>query len=250
MNLDSCLEAIRDDSSRLAVCAERGNLAAPVAACPGWDLRELVVHTGGVQRWATHALQAGGDPAAVDIPRPAGNASGEELGAWMRLGAGILVDVLATTPPDAATWHPFPAEQEAWVWSRRQAMEAMVHRWDAEVAVDGSSDLDPVHALTGLAEFFEMLLPRALIRESTAAPAARLHVHCTDAGLTEGEGEWIVWGENGEYRMAAAHKKGDAALRGPADALLLAVMGRTGSADLDLVGDPAAVATWFDLPGF
>ncbi len=249
VNLDSCLAAIRDDSARIAACAERGDLAAPVAACPGWNLRELVVHTGSVQRWATHALQAGGDPAVVDIPRPAVDASGEELGAWMRLGAGILVDVLATTPPDADTWHPFPAEQKAWVWSRRQAMEAMVHRWDAEVAVDGSSDLDPVHALTGLAEFFEMLLPRALLRESTAAPDVSLHVHCTDDAMTEGSGEWIVWGNGGEYRMEAVHRTGDAALRGSAVDLLLAVMGRTDGADLDMKGDPTAATAWLTLPG-
>ena len=30
MNLDSCLEAIRDDSARIAACAEQGDLGAPV----------------------------------------------------------------------------------------------------------------------------------------------------------------------------------------------------------------------------
>ncbi|MEP1126011.1 MAG: maleylpyruvate isomerase family mycothiol-dependent enzyme [Ilumatobacter sp.] len=249
MNLDSCLEAIHDDSARIAACAERGELTAPIAACPGWDLRKLVVHTGSVQRWATHALQDGVDPTGIAIPRPAVDASGEELGAWMRLGAGILVDVLAATSPDAETWHPFPAEQKAWVWSRRQAMEAMVHRWDAEVAVDGSSDIDPLHALTGLAEFFEMLLPRALLRESTPAPDVSLHVHCTDDDLPDGTGEWIVWGDGGQYRMEAVHRKGDVALRGPAQALLLAMMGRTDAHDLDVKGDATAATAWLSLPG-
>ena len=249
MNLDSCLNALRDDSARMALCAERGDLDAPVRACPDWDLRKLVVHTGFIHRWATHAIQGGAPPAAGTIPKPPDEADGQELGAWLRLGAGILADVLRTTPLDADTWHPFPAEKKVWVWSRRQAMETMIHRWDAEVAVTGSSGLDPLGALTGLVEFFEMLLPRTLDREGNRAPSASLHVHCTDEGLADGSGEWIVWGEDGEYRMEAAHRKGDAVIRGSAEALLLAVMGRTDGEDLDVIGDQAAVAGWLDLPG-
>lgn len=249
MNLDSCLAAIREDTSRLAACVEQGDLDVAVAACPGWDLRQLAVHTGSVHRWATHAIQTGAPPAETAGHEPDPNASSEDLGAWLRLGAGVLSDVLATTPPDADTWHPFPAEQKAWVWSRRQAMETMMHRWDAETATTGSSDLDPTCALTGLGEFFEMLLPGTLIREDRPAPDRSLHVHCTDEGLDDGEGEWIVWGEGGEYRVEAVHRTGDAAIRGSAEAVLLAVMGRTDGSTLDMVGDPAAVSAWLELPG-
>ena len=249
MNLDSCLEAIRDDSARIAVCAERGDLTAPIAACPGWDLRKLVVHTGLIHRWATHAVQLGAPPGRDAVHEPSESANGAELGAWIRLGAGVLADVLATTPVDADTWHPFPAEQKAWVWSRRQAMETMVHRWDAEVAFHGSSDLDPLWAVTGLTEFFEMMLPRALVREGAAAPSASLHAHCTDADLPDGDGEWIVWGDDGDYRMEPVHRRGDAAIRGSAQALLLAMMGRTDGGDLDVVGDHDVVEAWLGLPG-
>lgn len=249
MNLDSYLEAIRDDSARIAACAEQGDLDAPVAGCPGWDLRKLVAHTGFIHRWATHAVQNAAPAERGDVSEPNPNATGEELGAWMRLGASVLVDVLAATPIDADTWHPFPAEQQAWVWSRRQAMETMVHRWDAEVTVLGASDLDPDRAATGLAEYFEMLLPRTLSREGTPVPSVSLHVHCTDDGLADGSGEWIVWGDDGEYRMEAVHRKGDAALRGDAADLLLAVMGRIDTSPLDLVGDPNTVSAWLALPG-
>ncbi len=253
MNLEACLEAIRSDADRMALCAESGDLDATVAGCPGWDLRKLLVHTGFIHRWATFAVVNKTPAGQGDVVEPRPDATGDELGAWMRAGAGALADALAATPPDADTWHPFPLEQKAWVWSRRQAMETMVHRWDAEVAVTGASDLESKAAATGLAEFFEMLLPRTLIREGNPAPSASLHVHCTDDDLAHGAGEWIVWGENGEYRMEAIHRKGDAALRGSAEALLLAVMGRSGGGDaldgVDLVGDPAAVTAWLDLPG-
>lgn len=249
MNLDSYLAAIRDDARRTAACAESGDLAAPIAGCPDWDLRTLVVHLGSVHRWATHAIQQGAAPAMINVASPEPDATGEDLAAWLRLGAGVLADVLATTPLDANTWHPFPLEHKAWVWSRRQTHETAMHRWDAEFATLGSSTLDPVVAADGLHEFFEMLLPRTLFREGGTAPDMSLHVHCTDEGLADGAGEWIMWGENGEYRMEAVHRKGDAALRGSAADLLLAVMGRTDSAGLDIIGDRNAATAWLALPG-
>lgn len=257
MNLDVSLAdyvaAIRGDAQLLASCAETGDLNAPVAACPDWDLRALVMHTGGVHRWATAAIENGAAPTVLDGPKPELTATGDELGAWMRDGASALAAVLAVTPLDAATWHPFPYEQKAWVWSRRQAMETMVHRWDAQAAVSAATTsgtpFDPSLAIIGLGEYFEMLLPRALGRNQTAAPEVSLHVHCTDADLPSGAGEWVVWGEDGEYRMEAVHRKGDAALRGNASDLLLVMMGRADIATVDMVGDPSAVDAWFSLPG-
>lgn len=249
MNLDSYLAAIRDDARRTAACLESGDLAAPIAGCPDWDLRTLAVHLGSVHRWATQAIQQRCAPTMNGASTPAPETTGAELAAWLRLGSEILADVLATTPLQSDTWHPFPLEQKAWVWSRRQTHETAVHRWDAEMATLGSSTFDPAVAADGLHEFFEMLLPRTLVREGATAPDVSLHVHCTDDGLTEGAGEWILWGENGVYRMEAVHRKGDAALRGTAADLLLAVMGRTDSGNLDIVGDSEAVTAWLALPG-
>lgn len=249
MNLESHLAAIRDDSERIALCAEAGDLASQVAACPEWDLRALVMHVGGIHRWATIAIGNGGMPAIVNIEMPDPDCSGGDLGAWMREGATALVDVLAVTPLDADSWHPFPLEQKAWVWSRRQAHETMMHRWDAEVAAFGSSEFEPELAADGLQEFFELALPRVFVREQAAPPHHSLHVHCTDDDLPAGAGEWIMWSKDGEYQLEAVHRKGDAALRGLAQDLLLVLMGRADRAALDVAGDPTAAAAWLDLPG-
>jgi len=181
---------------------------------------------------------------------PSDDADHEELGAWMRLGAGVLVDVLATTPLDADTWHPFPFDQKAWVWSRRQMIETALHRWDAEVATTGGSDLDPMLASEGVDEFFQLGLPRIFARTGEAVPTASLHVHCTDEGMPDGSGEWIAWNESGEMRTAPEHRKGDAAVRGAAADILLVFMGRADAGGLDIVGDPAAAAAWLELPGW
>ena len=249
MNLEGRLSVIRADSGRIALCALGGELTAPVTACPDWDLRALVTHVGGIHRWATIAIDNAEMPVADKIEMPEPDASGSDLGAWMREGAAALTDLLAVTPLDADTWHPFSLEQKAWVWSRRQAHETMMHRWDAEVAAFGSSEFEPELAADGLQEFFELALPRVFLREQVAPPQQSLHVHCTDDELAAGAGEWIVWNNDGEYQLETVHRKGDAALRGTAQAVLLVLMGRADRAALDVRGDPAAAAAWLDLPG-
>ena len=168
-----------------------------------------------------------------------------DLAVWIVDGAAALIDAIRASPPHADTWHPFPLEQKAWVWARRQAIETTVHRWDAETAAGRSATLDPHLAGDGIHEYLEMGLPRVLGRESLDAPTTSFHVHCTDT-----DGEWLIWGDAGGFRMLPIHDKGDAALRGPAAELLLVLMGRLDRSVVDIVGDPAAAAAWLDLPGW
>ena len=50
--------------------------------------------------------------------------------------------------------------------------------------------------------------------------------------------------------MKRAHEKGDAALRGPAGAILLRLWGRADSDELSPVGDPDALEAWLALSGW
>lgn len=231
---------ISSDGERIGAAVEHGPLDTTVPSCPGWDLRELVVHTGTVHRWATFAIVNRRAP-----DEPFGPADDDDLAAWIRAGAAALADVLSAAHPDDETWHPFPVERTVRVWARRQAQETAMHRWDAEQAVFGSSSLDAEQASEGLQEYFDLGLPRVLLRDSVPAPSSSLHVHCTDV-----PGEWLLWGEDGEYRMTAEHRKGDAAIRGPAATLLLALTGRADIEQLDVVGDRGAADEWLALPGW
>ena len=96
-------------------------------------------------------------------------------------------------------------------------------------------------ASDGIDEYFDLMLRRRITRDPAAAPTGSLHLHCTDV-----DGEWLVRVVDGEYVIERAHAKGDAALRGPAEALLLRLWSRDSErlAELSPVGDESVIAAW------
>lgn len=241
MERDAYLSFIRGDAERMAVTISDGTRHAPVAGCPGWDLRQLVRHTGDVHRWATEAIRTAARPAEPVVAAPA-DAS---LASWIRDGAEALVQALADADPAAPTWHPFPFEQKVWVWCRRQAQETAMHRWDAEMAAVGSSSLDPGLACDGVNEYLELALPRVLSREKVAAPASSLRVRCTDVA-----GDWLLVNDDGRCTVSTAPGPADAVLTGTAESVLLVLMGRVDRSTIDVHGDASAADAWLSLPGF
>lgn len=231
-----------DDASRVANVVDHGDLAAPVAACPGWDVRQLVEHLGWIHRWARHCVVHAAPPQDAD----AFAVGDRDLGEWFREGAHELAASLRDLDPDAPTWHPFTVERVGRVWPRRQAHETAMHRWDVQAAVGDPDPIDAELASDGIDEYFEVAIPRLLKREGLAVPASSFHVHCTDV-----DGEWLVWNDDGAYGMKRAHEKGDAALRGPAEAILLRLWGRTSprADELSPVGDESAMDAWLAFAG-
>lgn len=239
---DWYVDHVLADAEAMARTLDAGPLDAPVAACPGWDIGRLAVHLGVIHRWARHcAIHAA--PPDDTAPFEPGD---RPLGEWFREGAAELAETLRGLDPAAPTWHPFTVERVAAVWPRRQAHETAVHRWDAQRAVGEPDPIDPELASDGIDEYFELAIPRLIKRKELTAPEFSFHVHCTDV-----DGEWLVWNEDGEYRMKRAHEKGDAALRGPAEAILLRLWGResTRADELGPVGDEAALAAWLAFAG-
>jgi uncharacterized protein (TIGR03083 family) len=241
---DWYLDHLRDDVERFAEVLGGGDLDAPVAACAGWDVGRLAEHLGQIHRWARFcAIHA--RPPGDDDPRPEPFDRSRAAG-WFREGAAELIATLRDLDPDAPTWHPFPVDRVARVWPRRQAHETSVHRWDAERAVGDPAPIDPELASDGIDEYFELAVPRLVAREGLTLPTGSLHVHCTDVA-----GEWLVWSDGTGYHLVRAHQKGDAALRGPAEAILLRLWGRksTRATELSPVGDEDVLAAWLAIAG-
>ena len=236
------LSRIPGELDRFVAALDTGPLSAPIGACPGWDVAQLGTHVAFVHRWATEAVLTAESPPRDRIPpAPTGPAA---LVRWVRDGGAALLEALARVPPDAPTWHPFPAPQTAGVWRRRQLHELVVHRWDAQEAVGGPDPIEPAVASDGIDEYFSMMLMRRIIRDGGALPQSSLHVHCTDT-----EGEWLVSSDGSQLDLRREHAKGEAALRGSAEALLLSLWGRRHRAPVEVVGDQAVADEWLALGG-
>ena len=127
-------------------------------------------------------------------------------------------------------------------WDLRKLTTHMgvVHRWDAEHATGPTTPIDPELASDGIDEYLDLVMRHNVTRDSVTLPAGSLHIHCTDA-----HGEWLVSLDEG-YQLERAHAKGAAALRGPAEALLLRLWNRdTERADeLSPVGDESVLDAW------
>ncbi|MDG9718348.1 maleylpyruvate isomerase N-terminal domain-containing protein [Streptomyces sp. DH24] len=136
------LEVLDAEGILLAAAAERAGTDAGVPACPGWRMRDLLRHTGAVHRWAAAFVAE-----EHMSPRPIGDGpelDGAELIAWYRDSHRGLVETLAAAPPDVRAWtfHPAPSPGPLAFWTRRQAHETTVHRFDAEGAAgaEGTED--------------------------------------------------------------------------------------------------------------
>lgn len=254
MELDSVpdryLPSLRADADRVVALTgtalDTSGLDTSVPDCPGWDVRTLVTHLGAVHRWAATAI-ATGAPGRLEVP----DVDDAALADWFAQGADLVLAALAAADPAAPTWHPFDDHQVMAVWFRRQAHETAMHRRDLEVALHGSTGcavtpLPPELASDGIDELLDIGWSRAIARSGAALPSGTLHLHCTDVA-----GEWLVWDDGGRLGLRREHAKGDAAIRGRAEAILLHLVHRAGrdpELAIDVVGDAAVADTWLALP--
>lgn len=243
--VDWYVDHLLADTERFAVVLETVSLDLPIAACPRWDIGRLAEHLGQIHRWSRFCAANGRAPSDAEAGALESFES-DRAADWLREGANALATTLRAIDPTAPTWHPFPVALVAAVWPRRQAHETAIHRWDAEHAAGIDATIDPELAADGIDEYFEIVIPRLVVREGIELPAGSLHVHCTDVA-----GEWLIWADDNGYHLVRAHQKGDAALRGEACPTLLRLWGRVGNltAELSPIGDTEVLESWLSIAG-
>ena len=185
------LAHLRADCDAVLAVLGRASGDEPVAACPGWGVRDLVEHLGGVHRWARQIVLTGEH--VDETPTP----GDRDLTDWFAEGADELIQALAAADPTAPTWS-FTADKTAGFWRRRQALETVVHRWDAQRAAGEPERIDPELALDGVREVADLMLPRQ-VRMGRLAPLTHaVRLAATDASgqvlLGEGEPAAVVAG--------------------------------------------------------
>ena len=234
LSSDAALAHLGAAADRFSVTLT-GDLGSPVPSCPGWNLRALAAHLGGIHRWARSALtQPKPGRQSDDGPEP-----GVDLGAWFDEGARQLIDTLRHTDPAASCWTFGPPPRTAAFWFRRQANETAMHAWDAQRTIGGAATpFPPDLALDGVDEVVTMFVPRQIRRGRLSPPTQAVELRATDAdgGLT--------------WRLGQDEREPDAVLAARAETLLLLLWRRLriDTADVAISGDAVAVDTMLAAP--
>ncbi|MCA0158417.1 maleylpyruvate isomerase family mycothiol-dependent enzyme [Tsukamurella sp. M9C] len=232
----------RDGGAVAATPPER--LALDVPSCPGWTVRDLVVHLGGVHRWAATFLAEGPDStnrfAPIEDDAPAGAA----VTAWYRDRLdGLLAELRRHDADEPA--RAFTGRVTAGFWMRRQAHETAVHRWDAENSWNAARPVESVLAGDGIEEWAEVFAGRFLSRGPglpDGLVGRTVHLHGTDRD----DAEWTLTLARESIAVERGHAKGDVALRGATSDLYLALWRRVPLADLAIFGDATVAAALLD----
>lgn len=150
-------EAAAAEIGRLAEVVRGRDGTTPVPTCPGWDLRALTEHTGGIHRWVAAMVRDASprryDREVVDHDFPEDFAGAAD---WLEAGAVLLTDALKNRDPDTEMWG-WAGDRHVRFWSRRQLHETVVHRADAEIALGIVPEIDEDVAADGVEEFFDVL---------------------------------------------------------------------------------------------
>jgi uncharacterized protein (TIGR03083 family) len=275
MEIADHIACLRNEGKLLAEAAERSSLGAPVPACPGWRVRDLLAHLGFVHRWATgyvaeERTEMTPEPGEEEIIRLA--PADESLLGWFRDGHARLVSVLAAADPAVRCWTFLPAPSPLAFWARRQAHETAIHRADAQLAAAAAgsgADLDPFPAGLAADGVDELLMgfggrnpgslsdaPAVLVisaEDGAAADEWTVVMGPPGAGVSRGPGPaaalaGVAGPADTAPGPAEASPSGPALaychITGPASALYLMLWNRGTGADLDVRGDPGVLATW------
>lgn len=248
MEVQEYIGYVVSEGERLASVAEHADLNAEIRPCPGWDIRELMRHTGLIHLWAAgHLAFPNQLPDDVDLPDleamwpelAAGWPDDDALVDWYRLTHANLVDVLRRVPEDLECYTFLPSRSAPAMWSRRQASEIAIHRFDAELAAGIQSEFEMVFAADMLDELLSGFAPG---RRSTRLAIDRpkvIHVHAEDI-----DEHWFVTFSPNEVATDRLEVEADLTVTGSAAALYLLFWNRTSDSTVAMDGDADLMDLW------
>jgi uncharacterized protein (TIGR03083 family) len=230
MQAEQYLGHLDADSARLAEVARR-DLNADVPPCPGWSVRDAVVHTGEVFWHKTMSMRVG-DYRLTPDQWPQQPAVDEDPVSWFLDAHKALRTELVHRGPTAVTptwWEP---EQTVGFWYRRMAQEVAVHRADVESAFGEITPLDDALATDGVDEVLFLFLDGD-VKAPAAASGQRV-------ALQAGGRRWVVVLDSDRVGIDSAPTAGTTVSGTPSDVDLW-LWGRAGVDRLTVGGDRAAV---------
>ena len=178
--------------------------AAPgVPSCPGWVVTDLILHLGVVHRSVARVIgermqqpPGGGDWSWLGLAEewrgwlPSARAPQRSPVPAVCLTGSMPADLqerFRATAPGEQVW-TWSADHTVGFWQRMQAIEAAIHRWDAENAVGSARPLDAALAADAIGQTFEVMAPM----RRTVGKAPPGHGERFVFQRTDGPGSWAV----------------------------------------------------------
>jgi uncharacterized protein (TIGR03083 family) len=131
------------------------HLDEPVPTCPGWTVRDAVMHTAQVYDHKATIIEGslGGPP---DPWPPAYDV--DDLLEFFDQKLHRVIEALRSPDPDAGVWTWYEPDQSVGFWVRRMMQETVIHRADVESAAGPPTRIDPEVAVDGIDELVERML--------------------------------------------------------------------------------------------
>jgi uncharacterized protein (TIGR03083 family) len=151
MDTDAYMRTIRDDAEAMVDVALVTGLDSDVPTCPGWTMRDLMVHTGRVHRHKTEVVRGRYvDADAKFPPKPDGDVLD-----WFTEGLDEMLDVFADADLGAHSYTWCPHDHNADWWVRRMAHETAIHGSDALIAAGRTPSIESSLAVDGVDEILD-----------------------------------------------------------------------------------------------
>ena len=240
LSVDECLARLRVEGQRLGEVAETTAFQAAVPGCPGWDVEALLRHIGDVHRWAATIVR---DQVQDRLRRDfVGPDDREGLLTWYREGHAQLLDALSSASPVGSFWMWGPAPNALAFWTRRQAHETAIHRWDVEQAAGPPSPFPPGAAADGIDEWLMLAASRVKV---PGGDGRTLRVAPSDV-----PDRWLVELHAEGIRVQRGGLAGDCRLRATASDLFAVLMNRHDGPGIAVEGDPRVLGAWRQFARF
>jgi uncharacterized protein (TIGR03083 family) len=246
-----------------------GARAAPdVPSCPEWVVTDLVLHLGMVHRLVARLVgeriqqpPTRGDPSWLRLAGnwaswlPPGHAPRQDpvpagLLDWFGAGAAQLAECFRAAEPGEQVWTWSP-DHTVGFWQRMQAIEAAVHRWDAENALGAAGPLDAALAVDAIGQTLEFLVPmRRDVAQAPPGQGERFAFRRTDGPETWAvrfDGEAVRLGEAGGLDDGQDQGRPGIEISGTASDLALFLWQRPVAGQLDVQGDKSLLDRYFTL---
>lgn len=246
LDVDARRTLLSAECARVASLSE-SDLDAPVPAMPEWTVDKLVRHLTFVHRMAVRALDT---PASLGMSEVIAGVAKPERGPRVlddyRQAAAEMAKAYERVDPSSEV-ATFLGVSTADFWIRRQLHEITVHRFDIQDGLHARGGpvpdaADAAAAADGIAEWAQACLPRIPMDRLAAVAGRTVHLH-TDDGTAM---ELFLDFTGNAVRVEEEHRKGDVALRGSAQDMLLTVWRRRPLETLDIVGDRSVAHDLYD----